>query len=404
MGSVDVVQGTALAGALAAALLLFGLIRLGRGGAAPRPARAAAKADGHRPRAAVVVHALKVTDVDARRRQIETATERLGWAKPRWFDTTELDPGRSQAREALDSGADAVLAFGGDGTARVVAEALCRTGVPLGLLPAGTGNLLARNLGIPPGRLEQALGIALSGRDRPIDVGRAEIDLSGTDPEPVRETFLVMAGVGFDAEVMAAVDPSLKERVGWGAYVVAGLKRLRGRRTPVTIRLDDGPALQRRVRAVVIGNCGTLTAGIPLMPAANVDDGWLDVVIVSPRTVLGWLGVSTSVITRTRNPAVEHARCRSVEIRAERPLHVQLDGDTSGTAKVMRARVDPLALVVRVPDDGRPAAAAAEPVTEPGSEVDAGPGPEPEPEAGSEPGSEAGPEAGAAERRRGGDA
>ena len=103
--------------------------------------------------------------------------------------------------------------------------------------------------------------------------------------------------------------------------------------------------MQRRVRAVVIGNCGTLTAGIPLMPAAIVDDGWLDVVIVSPRTVLGWLGVSTSVITRTRNPAVEHARCRSVEIRAERPLHVQLDGDTAGTAKVMRASVDPLALV-----------------------------------------------------------
>jgi diacylglycerol kinase (ATP) len=369
MGSVDVVKGTLLLGVLAAALLLFGLIRLGRGGAVARPARAAATADGHQPRAAVVVHALKVTDVDSRRRQIETASELLGWAKPHWLDTTELDPGRSQAREALDSGADAVLAFGGDGTARVVAEALCRTGVPLGLLPAGTGNLLARNLGIPPGRLEQALGIALTGRDRKIDVGRVEIDLSGSDPEPVREAFLVMAGVGFDAEVMAAVDPTLKERVGWFAYVVAGLRRLRGRRTSVTIRLDEGPPMQRRVRAVVIGNCGTLTAGIPLMPAAAVDDGWLDVVVVSPRTVFGWLAVSTSVITRTRSPAVEHARCRSVDIRAERPLHVQLDGDTAGTARVLRASVDPLAVVVRVPDDGRQHADDVPPVTEPGSEV-----------------------------------
>jgi diacylglycerol kinase family enzyme len=365
MGGVDVVQGTVLAGALAAALLVLGLLRLGRGGAAPRAARAAATSDGRQPRAAVVVHALKVTDVDARRRQIEAASERLGWAKPHWLDTTELDPGRSQAREALASGADAVLAFGGDGTARVVAEALCRTGVPLGLLPAGTGNLLARNLGIPPGRLEQALGIALTGRDRPIDVGRAEIDLSGSDAEPVREAFLVMAGVGFDAEIMAAVDPTLKERVGWFAYAVAGAKRLRGRRTPVTITLDGGPPMQRRVRTVVIGNCGSLQAGIALMPEAVVDDGWLDVVVVSPRTVFGWLGVSTSVITRTKNPAVEHARCRSVEIRAERPLHVQLDGDTAGTAKVMRASVDPLAVVIRVPDDGR----AATPVTEPGSEV-----------------------------------
>jgi len=363
MPSVDVAQGTALAGALIAALVLFGLLRSGRHAVVARP-RKVATTDGHPPRAAVVVHALKVTDVDERRRQIEAASARLGWAKPDWIDTTELDPGRSQARQALESGADAVLAFGGDGTARVVAEALCRTGVPLGLLPAGTGNLLARNLGIPPARLEQALAIALTGRDRSVDVGRAEIDLSGEDDDPVREAFLVMAGVGFDAEVMAAVDPTLKERVGWAAYVVAGVKRLRGRRTHVTITLDDGTPMQRRVRAVVIGNCGTLTAGIPLMPAAAVDDGWLDVVIVSPRTVLGWLAVSTSVITRTRNPAVEHARCRSVEIRAERPLHVQLDGDTAGTAKVLRARVDPLALLIRVPDDGR-----AEPVTEPGSEA-----------------------------------
>jgi diacylglycerol kinase (ATP) len=367
MGSVDVAQGTALAAALAAAFVVLGLLRLGRGGAAPRARRAVATAGGHRPRAAVVVHALKVTDVDTRRRQIERMSGELGWAEPHWLDTTELDPGRSQAREALASGADAVLAFGGDGTARVVAEALCRSGVPLGLLPAGTGNLLARNLGIPPNRLDQALSTALTGRDRAIDVGRAEIDLTGSDPEPTREAFLVMAGVGFDAEVMAAVDPTLKERVGWAAYVVAGLKQLRGRRTQVTIRMDDGPAMQRRVRAVVIGNCGTLTAGIPLMPAAAVDDGWLDLVIVSPRNVFGWLAVSTSVLTRTRNPAVEHARCRSVEIRAERPLHVQLDGDTAGTAKVLRAGVDPLALVIRVPDDGK----HPEPVTEPSPEAEA---------------------------------
>jgi diacylglycerol kinase (ATP) len=368
MVSVDVLQGTALAGALVAALVVFGLLRSGRHGAVPR-VRARPAADGPRPRPAVVVHALKVTDVDARRQQIETTAERLGWARPTWIETTELDPGRSQARQALESGADAVLAFGGDGTARVVAEALCRTGVPLGLLPAGTGNLLARNLGIPPGRLEQALEIALTGRDRAVDVGRAEIGLTGDDDEdPVREAFLVMAGVGFDAEVMAAVDPTLKERVGWFAYVVAGLRKLRGQRTKVTIRLDDGDVMQRRVRAVVIGNCGTLTAGIPLMPAATVDDGWLDVVIVSPRTVFGWLAVSTSVITRTRNPAVEHARCRSVEIRAERPLHVQLDGDTAGTAKVLKASVDPLAVVIRVPDDGtgRPVSG---PVTDPGSDV-----------------------------------
>jgi diacylglycerol kinase (ATP) len=344
--SADVFRGVVLVAVLIVAIALFLIIRRSRGQALGpgRPSDGAPP-----PRAAVVVHAIKVTDTDARRRRIEAASQQLGWAPPDWRETTALDHGRGQAQEALDAGADTVIAFGGDGTARVVADVLCRTGVPLGLLPAGTGNLLARNLDIPPNRLEQALEIALTGQDRSIDVGRAEIDLSGSDPEPVRETFLVMAGLGFDAEVMAAVDPVLKERVGWWAYVVAGLRRLRGRRTLVSLTVDDAAPVQRRVRAVVIGNCGTLTAGIPLMPSATVDDGWLDVVIVSPRNMMSWLAVSATVITRTKHSAVEHLRCRSVEITAERPLHVQLDGDTAGTAKVLRASVDPLALIVRVP-------------------------------------------------------
>jgi diacylglycerol kinase (ATP) len=347
--NVDVTQEILLIGVLGMAVAVLALLRYERRSRRSPRQRATPPEDGHVPHAAVVVHALKVTDTDARRQQIETASKEIGWAPPLWLETTELDPGRSQARTALESGADAVIAFGGDGTARVVAEALCRTGVPLGLLPAGTGNLLARNLGIPPNRLDDSLQVALTGKDRPIDVGRVEIGLTEHDEQPLREVFLVMAGLGFDAEVMAAVDPSLKDRVGWFAYVVAGLRRLRGRRTLVTVEVDGGQPFQRRVRAVVIGNCGTLTAGIPLMPDAVVDDGWLDVVIVSPRTVLSWLTLSAKVIVRKSHPAVEHARCRSVRIRAERPLQIQLDGDTIGAGRELAAEIDPLALVIRVP-------------------------------------------------------
>ena len=347
--SSDVIRDIVLIGVLCVAiallLIVLGLRKYGIPGTTQSPVLGD---DGLPPQAAVVVHGTKIDDHDARRRQIEVLSGRLGWRAPIWLETTAEDPGRGQTQAALDGGAATVIAFGGDGTARVVAEVLARTGVPMGLLPAGTGNLLARNLGIPPSRLESSLHIALTGRDRTIDVGRVEISRNTSD-EPRREAFLVMAGLGFDAEVMAGTAPELKLRLGWVAYVVAGAKKLRGRRTSVTIQVDSGPVQQRRIRAVVVGNCGMLQGGIQLMPGAVPDDGWLDVVVVAPRSLLGWLQVTGAVITRREHSTVEHFQCRSIEVHAERPLHVQLDGDPAGTAQVLKAHVDPLALLIRVP-------------------------------------------------------
>jgi diacylglycerol kinase (ATP) len=400
--SPDVTRDVALILVLSIAIVLLLLLVRQRRRRRPSGADAGLRADGRPPQAAVVVHGGKVDDQDTRRQQIEVLSDQLGWRSPLWLETTSIDPGRSQTRQALDGNPAVVVAFGGDGTARIVAEVMARTGVPMGLLPAGTGNLLARNLGIPPNRLDSSLHIALTGRDRTIDIGHVEIgDLpppadpvvpvipvlpvgtaepesagpmagplagphldrvamdggtvpSGPVPGPElrsrRETFLVMAGLGFDAEIMAGADAQLKERLGWGAYVVSGVRSLRGRRTPVTIRVDDGALQHRRIRTVVVGNCGMLQGGIQLMPGALVDDGWLDVVVISPRSLLGWLSVTGAVITRRPHTTVEHFRCRSIEVRAERPLHAQLDGDPAGIAQYLKAGIDPLALKIRVPD------------------------------------------------------
>ena len=301
------------------------------------------------PWAVVVANPTKVARVGDEIAWLEERSVELGWAKPVWLETTPDDVGVGQARVALRAGAHAVLAYGGDGTVRAVATALTGTDVPLGLLPAGTGNLLARNLPVPHADLDAALAVALTASTRRIDVGRAEIDVSGEDEAPRGETFLVMAGLGFDAEVMASVEHGLKERMGWGAYVVAGVRNLRGRQTRVTLRLDDQEPVRRRLRSVIVGNCGELTGGVRLMPEARIDDGWLDVVVVAPRGVAGWVAVTGAVLTRSRfgHPVVEHFRCRSVEVAAEKPLHVQLDGDPAGMARVLRARVDPSALLVR---------------------------------------------------------
>lgn len=388
--SPDGVRDAALIVVLVVAVVL--LVLLLRSRRRPSAEVAEAATDGLPPRAAVVVHGVKVDDHDTRRQQLELLSDRLGWRSPVWLETTADDPGRSQTRLALEGKPSVVVAFGGDGTARVVAEGLARTGVPMGLLPAGTGNLLARNLGIPPNRLESSVHIALTGRTRTIDVGHVEIGelpppAEATPADPVEradpaevgpevppeaaidgeaspavpsrepgsepgsrvETFLVMTGLGFDAEIMAGADASLKQRFGWGAYVVAAFRSLRGRRTTVSLRVDDGPPQQRRIRTVVVGNCGMLQGGIQLMPGALLDDGWLDVVVISPRSVLGWLSVTGAVMARRSSVTVEHFRCQSIEVRAEQPLHAQLDGDPAGTAQYLRATVDPSALAVRVP-------------------------------------------------------
>ncbi len=332
----------------AALISLAAVVLLRRGGHPAEPPGDATDETGRR-RVAVVVNPTKLTDVPAVRRQVTGTCRSLGWSDPLWLETTADDPGRGQTRRALEQGVDLVCALGGDGTARVVAENVVRTGVPLGLLPQGTGNLLARNLGLPLDDLDAALRIALTGADRTVDVGRVVFDVSGEDQDPVERVFLVMAGLGFDAAMMAGVTEQLKARVGWLAYVVSGLTNLNGERVRVRMSADGGPEIVRRVRTVIVGNCGRLTGGIVLIPDAEVDDGWLDVVALSPRGVVSWASMATRVLSRREHRRIGRRRCREVSVRCDVPQEGQLDGDPVGMVRAIRARIDRGALVVRVP-------------------------------------------------------
>ena len=296
-----------------------------------------------RPLAAVVVNPTKIEP--GTRYRIEAVCTGLGWAEPLWLETTVEDPGTGQAKLAVEKGADVVLACGGDGTVRSVAEALAGTGVAMGLVPAGTGNLLARTVGTPDS-VPAATRVALTGDDRGIDVGRIRID--GAEEERV---FLVMAGTGFDAAIMETTPEALKVRVGPLAYVISGLRALRGRRVRVTLTLDDGPPMRRRTRTVLVGNSGTLLGRLVLMPRATIDDGVLDVVSIAPNSFAGWVAVALRVITKRPrgHERVEHWQARRIVIRAESPQPCQVDGDPVGDAQELSIRVDPDALVVRVP-------------------------------------------------------
>ena len=219
----------------------------------------------------------------------------------------------------------------------------------MGLIPQGTGNLLAKTLGTPL-ELAAAVRVALTGDDRAIDVGRVRVD--GGDEERV---FLVMAGTGFDAAIMENTPEGLKSRVGPLAYVVSGLRGLRGRRTRVTLTFDDGEPVRRRTRTVLVGNSGTLLGGLVLMPRAQIDDGLLDIVNISPSGFAGWVAVAARVASRKRrgHERVEHWQASTIVIEADEPQPSQIDGDPIGEASELRMRIEPGALVVRVADVAR---------------------------------------------------
>lgn len=300
-------------------------------------------------RAAVIVNPTKFSDVGAVRDQMSRGFRAHGWAEPLFLETTEDDPGHGQALQALDAGVDLVCSLGGDGTVRDVAQALVHTGTPLGLLPGGTGNLLARNLDLPLDDLDDALTIALTGQDQPIDVGLVAFDPSGEHAKTDEKVFLVMAGLGFDAAMMRGAPERLKNRVGWLAYAVSGAKNLRGPRAKARLSTDQGDEVTLRIQTVVVGNCGTLTGGIQLLPDAKVDDGWLDAIVLSPKGVASWAAVAARVLTRRGHPRVERMRCRELSVRVDRPTEAQLDGDVVGAVRALRTRIDPGALLVRLP-------------------------------------------------------
>jgi diacylglycerol kinase family enzyme len=192
--------------------------------------------------------------------------------------------------------------------------------------------------------------VALTGQNKRIDVGRLTLDRSGEHERPEEHIFLIMAGIGFDAAIMADAPERLKKTVGPLAYTFSGAKNLRGPQFKVRIKVDDEAEFSRRARTVVIGNCGKITGGLMLMPQAQVDDGWLDAVVLSPVGVVGWVAVAGRVISRKRkgHERVDHHRLRSATIWCDRPEAVQIDGDTVGLTRELSATVDPLALIVRV--------------------------------------------------------
>jgi YegS/Rv2252/BmrU family lipid kinase len=261
-----------------------------------------------------------------------------GWSEPLWLETTPEETGRGLAEAAVAQQVDVVLASGGDGTVTACAEGVAGSGVPLAVLPAGTGNLLARNLGLPLA-LREALAVGLGGRDRRLDVGSAN-----------GHTFVAMAGMGFDAMLLDSTGEPMKKRLGWVAYALSALRHLRARPVRATLRADGGRVLRRRANGIIVGNVGALQGGVALLPGAQPDDGRLDLLVLTARGWSGWVALTADVLLRrNRTSHVVRTVFRELRVQLDRPQLWELDGEVMGTTRQLVVVVQPGRLLIRVP-------------------------------------------------------
>ena len=277
-----------------------------------------------------------------------------------WWETTEEDPGQGPTKDALAAGADLIIVAGGDGTVRAAAEHLAdvSSDAHLGIIPLGTGNLLARNLEVPINDLPAAFVRALDGDAHPIDVGWVEVELaSGTE----RHAFAVMVGFGIDAHMIAETNDDLKDKAGWLAYVESlGRALAASEVVPFHITKDDEPARDEEGHTLLIANCGSLQGGITLLPDAVPDDGELDYLVLSAEGIAQWAGTLKTMMWDnglkrlitdsdevTSTDDVNHGRAKKLAVTLPEARAFEIDGEEVGETKSFTVSIQPAAIHVR---------------------------------------------------------
>jgi len=290
--------------------------------------------------AAVVMNPTKLDDEESFRKSVCRVMDDHGWDEPLWLETTPEDGGRGQAESAVSAGADLVLACGGDGTVTACAEGVAGTGVPLAVIPLGTGNLLARNVGLPMG-LDEALAVAVGRGQQSLDVGW----VNGT-------MFVVMAGLGLDARMLSDTSEPLKKRLGWFAYAISLVRHLGDRPMKMTVSADGGRRRRMRANTLIVGNVGSLQGGLPLLPDARPDDGMLDAIVLIAGGLTGWLAAAVNILLR--RPArggIYRVQFSELQVTLDQEQPWELDGEVMESVRRLTVVVQPGALLLRMPPE-----------------------------------------------------
>ncbi len=282
-----------------------------------------------------------------------------------WLPTSATKSSQDRAWEAVKKGASLIIIVGGDGTARGVFEVVQGTAVEVAIVPVGTGNVLARNLGIPLNNLGKAVQLAFRAKAQQIDLGLATLDFGGRTGKQ-QHVFAVMASLGFPAKIMMNTNLELKRRFGWVAYIDGGMRSRPVHLDAMDVSVNGRASRTVKVVALLVGNCGFLPGPITLMQDAKLDDGILDVAAVGPRRWWNWIDFwnrvtwMTQVVKRVRGwrkimddtadvRTLENLSGRQVEVWPANPVAVQLDGDVFGVVAKAKFETLPRALNIRCP-------------------------------------------------------
>lgn len=286
---------------------------------------------------AVVAHAGKTFGGGLAELRSELAKH--GIDKPLWFEVPKSRKAPKRVKQALDQGAELIVAWGGDGTVQRCLDVMAGGEATLAVIPAGTANLFASNLGIPKD-IAEAVEIALGGTSRKLDVGRMQ-----------GECFGVMAGAGLDARMIRDADGGLKDRLGRLAYVWTGLKNARASAFRAKIQVDGQQWYEGEASLVLAGNLGEVFAGVEAFENADPDDGRLDLGIVHAEGLVEWARTATraAIGKMSDSPFVQQTTAQTIEVKLDRKVPYELDGGERDPVKRFEIEVEPAAIEVRVP-------------------------------------------------------
>jgi diacylglycerol kinase (ATP) len=268
---------------------------------------------------------------------------REGVTDPLWYEVKKSRRAPEYARRAADRGADVIFVWGGDGTVQRCIDAVAGTDTAVAILPAGTANLLAANLRVPRD-LAEAVQVGLHGDRRRLDTG----SVNG-------ERFTVMAGAGFDARMISDADRGTKGRLGRAAYLYTGIRNLGARRVKATVEVDGERFFTGKVSCVLAANVGKILGGVEAFPAAQPDDGRLELGVVTARNPVQWARTFGRLALGhpDKSPFVTVTQGKNFRIRFDQKVRYELDGGARPASKKLRIKVRPGSVTVCVPPGRR---------------------------------------------------
>lgn len=275
--------------------------------------------------------------------ELRTVLAAEGVTDPLWAEVPKSRFAPARVKEMLKQGADLVFVWGGDGTVQRCIDVLAGSDATMAILPAGTANLFATNLGIPKD-LEAAVRIGLHGARRTLDVGTVN-----------GERFGVMAGTGLDALMIREADSGLKDAVGRMAYLWTGAKNVRREPVKTKIFVDGHRWFKGDATCVLVGNVGKVIGGIAAFEGARPDDGRLDVGVVTADGLWQWARTlsRTAFGDASASPFVQTTTAKTIEVRLDHKVPYEMDGGDRPKAKRLDIEVEPGALSVCVPEEAK---------------------------------------------------